>query len=364
MSTAMHWAGLLGSPRRTSDVTYMGAQGAATWHPEMLWAAFGGTLVAIAVLMFIIVATGTYVANVRAEVPPTFEFASTDEDAMATPADLRPPRKVGRNRPRARGSRLRRARHARDPSSPLPRSGHANVVNALALAAALAAAAFVPLLGPGDTIPATPFVDQSGHAFSIEQLRGNAVSSASSTRAARTRACARSPRASSRSCKPRSARAPIRLLEITLDPQFDTPARAARVRSRATARIRTAGRWRPATSASIEELAARLGIATRWTRPGTLVHTEAAIVVDRDGPNRASPSTATPGRRHNCSPSHAKPPERNHRRSRRPASWLTAAIEACSGARGTVNALEMLALLLAVTGAIAGLLFRALRAAR
>jgi len=86
MSTAMHWAGLLGSPRRTSDVTYMGAQGAATWHPEMLWVAFGGTLVAISVLMFIIVATGTYVANVRAEVPPTFAFASTDEEAMATPA--------------------------------------------------------------------------------------------------------------------------------------------------------------------------------------------------------------------------------------------------------------------------------------
>jgi cytochrome c oxidase subunit 1 len=88
MSTAMHWAGLLGSPRRTSDVTYMGAQGAATWHPEMLWAAFGGTLVALSILMFIIVATGTYVANERAEVPPTFEFAPTDEDAMETPAVL------------------------------------------------------------------------------------------------------------------------------------------------------------------------------------------------------------------------------------------------------------------------------------
>ena len=88
MSTAMHWAGLLGSPRRTSDVSYFGAQGAATWHPEMLWAAFGGTLIAISVLMFIIVATGTYVANERAEVPPTFAFASTDEDAMETPPIL------------------------------------------------------------------------------------------------------------------------------------------------------------------------------------------------------------------------------------------------------------------------------------
>jgi cytochrome c oxidase subunit I len=88
MSIAMHWAGLLGSPRRTSDVSYFGAQGAATWHAHMLWAAVGGTIVAISVVMFIVVATGTYVANRPAEVRPTFEFASTDEDALETPRVL------------------------------------------------------------------------------------------------------------------------------------------------------------------------------------------------------------------------------------------------------------------------------------
>lgn len=88
MSTSMHWAGLLGSPRRTSDVSYMGAQGAATWHPEMVGAAVGGTLIAISVLLFIIVATGTYVANVRSEEPQTFAFAAVDEDAMETPPVL------------------------------------------------------------------------------------------------------------------------------------------------------------------------------------------------------------------------------------------------------------------------------------
>jgi cytochrome c oxidase subunit 1 len=88
MSTAMHWAGLLGSPRRTSDVTYFGAQGAATWHPQMLWAAAGGTLVAISVVLFIIVATGTYVANKPAAVPPAFAFAPAHEDAMDTPPVL------------------------------------------------------------------------------------------------------------------------------------------------------------------------------------------------------------------------------------------------------------------------------------
>jgi hypothetical protein len=54
----------------------------------MLGAAVGGTLVAISILMFVIVATGTYVANVRSEVPPTFAFASTDEEAMETPPVL------------------------------------------------------------------------------------------------------------------------------------------------------------------------------------------------------------------------------------------------------------------------------------
>jgi cytochrome c oxidase subunit 1 len=87
MSTAMHWAGLLGSPRRASDVTYFGAQGAATWHGQMVWASAGGVIIAISVLLFIIVATGTFVANERAQdAPSSFAFASTRADALATPA--------------------------------------------------------------------------------------------------------------------------------------------------------------------------------------------------------------------------------------------------------------------------------------
>src|ERR1035437_62087 len=90
MSIATHWAGLLGSPRRTADVSYFGAQGAATWHTQMLWAAFGGAIVAVSVLMFIIVATGTYVANQRSEETPQFEFAParTGDDAASTPPAL------------------------------------------------------------------------------------------------------------------------------------------------------------------------------------------------------------------------------------------------------------------------------------
>lgn len=88
MSLAMHWAGLLGAPRRTSDVTYFGAQGAQSWHPEMVGAAVGGTLVALAVLMFIIVATGTYLNNETASEPSTVAFAPVDEHAGPTPIVL------------------------------------------------------------------------------------------------------------------------------------------------------------------------------------------------------------------------------------------------------------------------------------
>ena len=90
MSTAMHWAGLLGSPRRTADVSYFGAQGAATWHNEMLWAAIGGAIIAISVVLFIVVATGTYVANERTPEKPEFAFAParTGDDAASTPPVL------------------------------------------------------------------------------------------------------------------------------------------------------------------------------------------------------------------------------------------------------------------------------------
>ena len=85
MSISMHVAGLLGSPRRTSDVTYFGAAGAQSWHLEMVTAAIGGTLLFISILMFALVAIGTRFVDRPAEEPPTFEFASVQEDALDTP---------------------------------------------------------------------------------------------------------------------------------------------------------------------------------------------------------------------------------------------------------------------------------------
>jgi cytochrome oxidase Cu insertion factor (SCO1/SenC/PrrC family) len=236
------------------------------------------------------------------------------------------------------------------------------VVNALTLASALAVATFVPLLQPGDTIPPIPLVDQSGHPFSVAQLRGDAVVlSFIYTRCADRQMC---PLVSSKFERLQQliGTARVRLLEITLDPQFDTP-RVLRTYGHAYGA--QTNRWTLATGApaSIDELAARMGIATRWTRPGTLIHTEAAIVVDPEGRivqtidgNAWTPEQllATARATVGSAPSPLT----------RAVLWLTAAIESCGGTRGALSAWQMLAILLLAIGAISIVFFRAFRGAR
>ena len=79
MSLSMHWAGLLGAPRRTSDVSYLGAAGAQAWHPEMVAAAIGGTLLFVSIVMFVYVAVGTRLQNTqrRRRAAVSFRAAST-----------------------------------------------------------------------------------------------------------------------------------------------------------------------------------------------------------------------------------------------------------------------------------------------
>lgn len=88
MSGAMHTAGLLGAPRRTSDVSYMGMQGAQSWHPEMVLTAVGGMLLYVSILMFVAVAIGTRFVNAPSSgvvgVSPT-PFTLQDEQSMAPP---------------------------------------------------------------------------------------------------------------------------------------------------------------------------------------------------------------------------------------------------------------------------------------
>ena len=67
MSLAMHYAGLLGAPRRTAEVSYQGAGAAASWQPYMLLASAGGMLLTISIVLFVIVALGTLFSNEKTE---------------------------------------------------------------------------------------------------------------------------------------------------------------------------------------------------------------------------------------------------------------------------------------------------------
>ena len=78
MSISMHYAGLLGAPRRTAEVAYQGAAAANAWEPYMLLAAAGGFFLFCSILVFAVVAVGTLLANQKTE--------STDV-VFATPAD-------------------------------------------------------------------------------------------------------------------------------------------------------------------------------------------------------------------------------------------------------------------------------------
>jgi protein SCO1/2 len=147
---------------------------------------------------------------------------------------------------------------------------------------AAAAQRFIPLLQPGDAVPPIPLVAQDGRSFSLEELHGKAVVvSFIYTRCGDARMC---PLVSAKFARVQHAigTAPIRLVILTLDPSFDTP----RVLERYGRAFGQDSRlWTLATgsSASIDELAGRFGIATSVTAPGVIIHTEAAVIVEPDG---------------------------------------------------------------------------------
>jgi len=157
----------------------------------------------------------------------------------------------------------------------------------------------------------------------------------------------------------RAASAPVRLVELTLDPRFDTPAVLRRYGTAYGADART---WTLATGAqeSLADLAARLGIASAWTRPGTLVHTEAAIVLDRNGAiaqtidgNAWTPDAMLAIARSAAGASPAPLASIG--------AWLTAAVERCGGGTLPLSTLELLALIVGLSLAFGAMLFRSMR---
>jgi cytochrome c oxidase subunit I len=87
MSLSMHYAGLLGAPRRTASVEYAGAAVAQSWEPYMLLAAAGGGILFLSIILFAVVAVGTLFKNEKTH-SMTAEFATAAEESEPTPPIL------------------------------------------------------------------------------------------------------------------------------------------------------------------------------------------------------------------------------------------------------------------------------------
>ncbi len=224
---------------------------------------------------------------------------------------------------------------------------------------ALAVVAFVPVLGVGDTVPALPLTDQAGHAISIASFRGNAlVVSFVYTRCPDANQC---PAVSAKFARMQAAigAAPIRLLEITLDPGHDTP---AVLRAYGRGFGQDPKRWTLATgsAAVVDELAARLGVVKQRIGPASFAHSEGAVVLDRtgriaeivDGTAWNPDDVAATARA-------AAGGERSF--LARAQLWLQAAVATCGGSAANVDPAAGLGLLLAAVASAAFVLFRALK---
>ena len=86
MSLSMHYAGILGAPRRTANVTYVGMP-IPNWEPAMMLSAAGGFILFISIMLFVAVAVGTLFANQKTE-DMTAEFAEPEPESVPTPAML------------------------------------------------------------------------------------------------------------------------------------------------------------------------------------------------------------------------------------------------------------------------------------
>jgi cytochrome c oxidase subunit I len=87
MSLSMHYAGLLGAPRRTASVEYAGAAVAQSWEPYMLLAAAGGGILFLSIILFAVVAVGTLFKNEKTH-DMIAEFATAAPESDKTPPVL------------------------------------------------------------------------------------------------------------------------------------------------------------------------------------------------------------------------------------------------------------------------------------
>ncbi|MFC0558438.1 cbb3-type cytochrome c oxidase subunit I [Halalkalibacter alkalisediminis] len=83
MAVAMHWVGLLGSPRRTSYTTYFDNATALSWDPYLMFLAVGGTLLMIGVILQVYAVVHLMFFAPKGETE--FPIAEVEENAAKTP---------------------------------------------------------------------------------------------------------------------------------------------------------------------------------------------------------------------------------------------------------------------------------------
>jgi len=139
------------------------------------------------------------------------------------------------------------------------------------------------VLREGDTVPAMALVDQRGRRFVFAAApQRTTIVSFVYTRCADASMC---PAVAGKFAWMQHAirrGEPIALVTLSIDPRYDRPPVLARYGAAFGA---DRARWTLATgdAATVGELLARFGIVAGTPRAGTIAHTEAAIVLDRDG---------------------------------------------------------------------------------
>lgn len=83
MSTAMHWQGLLGGPRRSAYSEYAGNADTAAWGPYQMAQAIGGSILFIGMVIMIIIFV--YLAFFAPKGEEEFPVSALAKDAISTP---------------------------------------------------------------------------------------------------------------------------------------------------------------------------------------------------------------------------------------------------------------------------------------
>jgi cytochrome oxidase Cu insertion factor (SCO1/SenC/PrrC family) len=228
------------------------------------------------------------------------------------------------------------------------------VIVGIASGRGAAAERFVPLSAVGDTLPALPLVAQSGRPFALRAFRGDAVALAFIY--TRCRDAAMCPLTTAKFVRAQTliGAAPVRLVLLTLDPQDDTPAVLRRY-GHAFGQDPRYLTFATGSSGVLDELAGRLGIATARSEPGTLVHTEAAVIVAPDGRIARIIDGNTWSAAELIAAARATLPRSNDRLIDVRA-WLSGALERCGGGALVITKTTLL-LVLAMSFAAVGIAF-------